>query len=132
MTENDENTDEYRYTGTGLSRPDEYIETGDTVVPSNAELRAFNDSFERAEPEPEPEPDDGGGESGDAGESEELAEPFPGYDEYTVSDVKSELGELSVDALEEMLAYERANKDRDTAKDALMREIDERRSGEGD
>lgn len=41
----------YRYTGTGLARPGGYVETGDIVEPTEAELAAFGDLFERVDPD---------------------------------------------------------------------------------
>ena len=102
---------------------------GDAVDASDAEV-AVDDSEESAGPDPVAEADglsdeatadgDADGDSEDDDDQEQMV-----YEDLTVSEVKDVLAsrEFSDDELRDMLAFERENKDRKGAIDALEDEL---------
>jgi len=107
---------EYRFTGTRLVRDggQTTITRGDVIEPTEAELEAFGDLFERVD---ETDTLDAAAADGDESDPEPPFDPT----ELTVASVRSNLdeGDYSAAELDAIEAAERAGEERSTALDAI-------------
>jgi uncharacterized protein (DUF433 family) len=135
--------DLYRVKHSPIYHSDGSHEVGEIIEPSDAVLEAFGDNLEKTETDAESEDASADSESSDeegngdedaadtnskveaeAESGEESAAILDNYDEFSVDDVKewaTEDGRTS-DEIEAAIEYEKENKNRSTALDALDEE----------
>lgn len=90
----------HRYHGTGLRRADgSTVEPGETLTPTEAELRAFGDSFEELDRMVEAEESDDDSDDDAEAEADGGERPSPANSdaEMTVADAQSILSDAGVD-----------------------------------